>query len=121
AVEPHVDRVRSAGGKRQPREDGSDRLQARMSGGRRQHRAERRRIEQRDDAELEQAEVVAKRRGGGSGPGLRSDCAHAGLLSTARCANAGRESERGSVSTASESMPAHTKVAIATCRPLKAA
>src|SRR5438045_5083871 len=72
------------------------------------HHSDRGRVEQEDDAQLQQAEVVAEH-------------AHAGLLSMASRDSAGARSDRATVSSAIESTPDHTSVAMATCRPLKSA
>src|SRR5256886_7790023 len=87
----------------------------------RDHHADRRRVEEHDHAELEQADVVASDGGKAPGAGHRLDEAHAGRFSTASRDIARSRSVRGSVSSAIDNMPDQTSVAIATCRPLNSA
>src|SRR5207248_10855439 len=95
-------------GQRPPHEHREDGAEARDAVGGREHDADGGGIEQQDDAKLEQAQVVA------GDP-------HAGCLSTASRDRAGLRSPRGRVRRAIDSIPAQTRVAIATCRPLKSA
>src|SRR5947209_7841211 len=90
-----------------------------MRGG--EHDADRGRVEEHDDAQLEEAEVVPQHRREPSCLGYSLDHAHAGRLSIVRRESASLPSARGSISSARASTPAQTSVAIATCSPLKKA
>src|SRR5438477_4590696 len=91
-----------------------------MAVGSRDHHPDRRRIQEHDDAQLEQADVIA-----GDAQcacrGLCGDSVHAEPLSTARRDSLAVGSVRGIMTRANVSTADHTSVAIATCRPLKRA
>src|SRR5205807_8987618 len=77
--------------------------------------------EQRDDAQLEKAYVVAQCGGDGSRVDRGVGDRHADPFSTARRDSAGTRCALGCVSSAIASIPAQASVAAATCSPLKKA
>src|SRR2546423_15343961 len=87
----------------------------------RHHHAKGGRVEQHDHPQLEQADVVASDAGETARGRYGLDEAHAGRFSTANRDIDRSWSARGKVSSAIDSMPDQTNVAIATCRPLNRA
>src|SRR5256885_7274390 len=88
-----------------------------MAGGGREHDGEGGGVQEQDDAQLQEADVVAHDLVC-AGPHGRGGCVQTGVLSTRSGALTGARSERGRMRSAVVQTPPHTSVASATWKPL---